>query len=143
MKRRDYLARVQTLETELAMTHRELERVTGQRDELRRVVGDVRSYARQEAERAVVDNLTRRDAQRPDVNYVWRSPDGNGWVDAWNGWYPELREAVDQAKAGVGRPWVLQYGEGVVDEDEMRHRLAPAHHDPVEPYETGLGPVPD
>lgn len=63
MKRRDYLARAQTLQAELAMAKRELERVAGQRDELRRVLGDVRSYARQEAERAVADNLSRRDAR--------------------------------------------------------------------------------
>lgn len=53
-------ASVQRLSGELADARRDLERVTAQRDELRRVIGDLRSYARQEAERAVVDNLERR-----------------------------------------------------------------------------------
>lgn len=62
-RRRDYRAEAAALRTELEMARNNLERVTGQRDELRKVLGDVRSFARQEAERAVADNLSRRDAQ--------------------------------------------------------------------------------
>lgn len=57
MKRRDHLATVQGLQAELAMARRELERVTGQRDELRKVMGDVRNYAHQEVERAVAARM--------------------------------------------------------------------------------------
>lgn len=56
---------VGTLSAELHQARRDLERVTAQRDELRRVIGNVRSYAHQEAERAVADNLQRRGATEP------------------------------------------------------------------------------
>lgn len=67
-QRQDFLARVQTLQAELALARRELERVTGQRDELRRVIGNVRSFARQEAESAVAANLERRAAVLPGAD---------------------------------------------------------------------------
>lgn len=55
--------------------------------------------------------------------YVWRDPNSEGWVDAWNGWYATLDEALEDAANGVGRPWVLQYGEGLITADEMEQRM--------------------
>lgn len=55
---------VARLAAELADTRRELDRVTGQRDELRRLAGDLRRYAREEADRALQD-ITRRIRTAP------------------------------------------------------------------------------
>lgn len=55
--------------------------------------------------------------------YVWREPDGEGWVDAWNGWYETLDQAMEDGANGVGRPWVLQLGEGLITEHEMEQRM--------------------
>lgn len=49
----DLQAEVRTLTHERDEARRELERVIAQRDELRRVIGNVRSYARQEAQKVV------------------------------------------------------------------------------------------
>lgn len=56
--------------------------------------------------------------------YVWPDPfNEGGWVDAWNGAYETLDEALEDAAAGVGRPWVLRSGEGLIDQAEMERRL--------------------
>jgi hypothetical protein len=56
--------------------------------------------------------------------YIWPSPDGKGWVDAWNGWYATLAEALEDAPAGDGRLWWLQRGEGIISGDEVDARRA-------------------
>lgn len=123
---------VATLTHERDHARRELDRVTAQRDELRRVIGDVRSYARQEAERAVADNLQRRGSQlklRDDLpDYLWPSPDGIGWVDAWNGWYADLPTALADSAGGGDRPWVLGRGEAIVTYEEQERRMKRANH---------------
>lgn len=57
-------------------------------------------------------------------DYVWPDPHSNGWIDAWNGYYDTEAEARRDGAAGVGRPWVLAYGEGLITEAEMERRLA-------------------
>jgi hypothetical protein len=54
--------------------------------------------------------------------YIWRDPHGPGWVDAWNGWYATLDEALEDASHGVTHPTYLAYGEGLVDEMEKERR---------------------
>ena len=54
--------------------------------------------------------------------YVWADPhsaENTWWVDAWNGVYLGKKEALEEGSAGVGRPWVLFPGEGVVPVDEL------------------------
>ena len=46
--------------------------------------------------------------------YVWHDPHSDGWVDAWNGWYPTLDEALRDAALGEGQPWTLEPGEGLI-----------------------------
>ena len=59
----------------------------------------------------------------PEVpEYIWRDPHSDGWIDAWNGFYLTLEEALRDAPAGVGRPWVLQSGEGLIGDDEAQSR---------------------
>lgn len=65
---------VRNLTGERDRARSDLDRVTQQRDELRRIIGDVRSYARQEAERAVVDNMKRRDGDRPPWAFARDDP---------------------------------------------------------------------
>jgi len=54
-------------------------------------------------------------------DYFWRDPNGPGWIDAWNGWYPTLAQAMQDvppeqaAKAG---PWRLQPGSGLIVGDD-------------------------
>jgi hypothetical protein len=62
----------------------------------------------------------------PDLpNYLWPDPHQPGWwIDAWNGIYNDLEMALQDAAGGVGRPWTLRHGEGVVDEAEVERRLA-------------------
>lgn len=45
--------------------------------------------------------------------WLWPSPDGSGWVDAWNGHYTDLAVALREGAAGVGRQWILRPGEGI------------------------------
>jgi hypothetical protein len=53
---------------------------------------------------------------------IWADPSGDGWVDAWNGWYSDLAMAMRDGSNGVGRPWLLSYGEGIIDEAEQERR---------------------
>ena len=55
-------------------------------------------------------------------NYIWRNPYGGGWIDAWNGSYETLEQALEEASAGVGRPWILHHGECLISEEEMEQR---------------------
>lgn len=61
--------------------------------------------------------MERDDLITPD--FIWPDPDSNGWVDAWNGWYLTLEEALRDAPAGVGRPWVLSRGQGLINDDDI------------------------
>jgi hypothetical protein len=54
-------------------------------------------------------------------DYIWHDR-GVGWIDAWNGWYPTLIEALDESAAGVGQPWILSSGEGIISQDEADRR---------------------
>lgn len=67
-------------------------------------------------------SVTIEPIEIPD--YAWPDPHGNGWIDAWNGWYSTLDEAITDGANGVGRPWVLARGEGIITEEEMERRLA-------------------
>jgi hypothetical protein len=58
----------------------------------------------------------------PIPDYIWPEPNGDGWIDAWNGWYDTLEHALEEAAGGGSRPWVLNRGEGLVDEDERERR---------------------
>lgn len=58
----------------------------------------------------------------PIPDYIWPEPNGDGWIDAWNGWYDTLEHALEEAAGGDSRPWVLNRGEGLVDEDERERR---------------------
>lgn len=62
----------------------------------------------------------------PNADYVWPDPHSEGWVDAWNGWYPTKDDALRDAFPAVsgGVPWDLAYGEGLIDEDELVRRRA-------------------
>lgn len=64
-------------------------------------------------------------AALPPRDYIWPDPDGEGWVDAWNGWYPTEAQAREDGAAGVGTPWVLDYGEGLIssEESDLRRSL--------------------
>lgn len=55
-------------------------------------------------------------------DFVWPAPSG-GWVDAWNGWYPDLNMALRDAPAGVGSPWVLSPGEDIITSEEAESRM--------------------
>jgi hypothetical protein len=55
--------------------------------------------------------------------YIWRDPNSDtGWIDAWNGWYETQTQALDDGAAGVGQPWILHPGEGIISEDEANRR---------------------
>lgn len=55
--------------------------------------------------------------------YIWPDPNMPGcYVDAWNGAYDDLAIALRDSAAGVGRPWILAAGEGLITEDEMNRR---------------------
>jgi hypothetical protein len=74
----------------------------------------------------------------PDVpEYIWRDPHSDGWIDAWNGWYETLEQALDEAAAGVGTPWILPPGHGLISEGdtfwpspEERRRKIEEHRKP-------------
>lgn len=55
-------------------------------------------------------------------DYIWHDPHSDGWVDAWNGWYSTLDEALRDATPGVGQPWVLEPGEGLITEEDAEQR---------------------
>jgi hypothetical protein len=60
-------------------------------------------------------------------DYVWPAPSGEGWIDAWNGWYPTLAQAREEAAPGVGTPWILAYGEDLISQEQadLRRGLLP------------------
>lgn len=47
----------------------------------------------------------------PPLPY-WRDPNGDGWVDAWNGWYQTEEQAAEDCAGAIAenRPWKLEYG---------------------------------
>lgn len=57
-------------------------------------------------------------------DYIWPDPCSDGFIDAWNGWYPTEAEARQDALPGVGQPWVLRSGETVISDDEADERRA-------------------
>jgi hypothetical protein len=67
-----------------------------------------------------------KQTEVPD--YFWPSPDNTGWwVDAWNGAYPSLAEALRESKVGDWAnndpgPRVLAYGENTITQDEVDAR---------------------
>ena len=56
--------------------------------------------------------------------YIWPAPKGEGWIDAWNGWYPTVEQAKEEAANGAGTPWILRQGEDLITEDEADRRRA-------------------
>lgn len=58
------------------------------------------------------------------VDYIWPAPSSEGWIDAWNGWYPTQEQAREEGAAGVGSPWILRYGEDLIKQDEADQRRA-------------------
>jgi hypothetical protein len=58
-------------------------------------------------------------------HYIWPDPNQPGWwVDAWNGIYDNLDLALEDAANGVGTPWILHKGEGIIPEEEADRRRA-------------------
>lgn len=55
---------------------------------------------------------------------VWPNPNGNGWIDAWNGWYATEPEARECAAMGDLDRRSLDPGEGLITYDEQERRLA-------------------
>ena len=55
--------------------------------------------------------------------YIWQHPTGPCWVDAWNGCYETLNEALENTGDGQGQPWILHRGEGCISQDEVDRRL--------------------
>lgn len=51
-------------------------------------------------------------------DYIWREPNGDGWIDAWNGWYETLDEALADTNGGSNSgPRILTPGQGLIDRD--------------------------
>jgi len=61
--------------------------------------------------------------------YIWPDPKNPGWfIDAWNGIYDSLEEALQEAVDGDWTnndpgPWILQKGESIITTDEAAQRL--------------------
>ncbi|MGH3608879.1 MAG: hypothetical protein ACRDRD_12430 [Pseudonocardiaceae bacterium] len=73
--------------------------------------------------------LTRVEETNTKVpEFVWRAPSGDGWIDAWNGWYPTLEQFLDEVATGLESgqlepgPWVLRPGENLVTQEEADRR---------------------
>lgn len=60
-------------------------------------------------------------------DHIWSDPHSDGYIDAWNGWYPTIEHALEDAGPGCpaeieGAPWVLARGEGLIGDDEADNR---------------------
>lgn len=67
-------------------------------------------------------SLEQQVDESDELDYIWPAPTGTGWIDAWNGWYLTEAEAREDAAPGVGQPWILHYGEGLITQEEADYR---------------------
>lgn len=74
--------------------------------------------------RGVAADVIENEEAAEVPGYIWPAPKGDGWIDAWNGWYPTLDQAKEDAAAGIDQPWILHPGEDLIDEAEVERRRA-------------------